>query len=63
VGFLTSMPDHRHTTVIWLLCLPAVAGYRPQVHLDLKSIKVESKKQWTQWTTLFDPNATWELGW
>jgi hypothetical protein len=26
----------------------------------LKSIKVESKKQWTQWTALFDPNATWE---
>ncbi len=34
VGSLTLMPNHLHTIVIWLLCLPAVAGCCHQVHLD-----------------------------
>jgi hypothetical protein len=38
VGFLTSMPDHRHTAVIWLLCLLAMAGCHPQVHLDVSQV-------------------------
>lgn len=38
VGFLTSMSDHRHIAVIWLLCLPAVAGCCPQVHLDVSQV-------------------------
>jgi hypothetical protein len=38
VGSLTSMPNHLHTAVIWLLCLLAVAGCRHQVHLDASQV-------------------------
>ncbi len=38
VGSLTSMPNHLHTAVIWLLCLPAMAGCRHQVHLDASQV-------------------------
>jgi len=38
VRSLTSMPNHLHTTVIWLLCLPVVAGCHHQVHLDASQV-------------------------
>jgi hypothetical protein len=38
VGSLTSMLNHLHTTVIWLLCLPAMAGCHHQVHLDASQV-------------------------
>ncbi len=38
VGSLTSMPNHLHTTIIWLLCLRAMARCRHQVHLDASQV-------------------------
>ncbi len=38
MGSLTSMPNHLHTAIIWLICLPTVAGCRHQVHLDASQV-------------------------